>query len=150
MSHTALGPGTIEWAGTLYRTILAPSDTGGVLSIVESITQPGYGPPRHVHRVEDETFVLLSGDCEFWLRGERHRRGLGETFFVPRGAEHTFRVTGSKPGRHLTILTPGGFEGFFVEIATRDLRIPQDMPAIAEAATRFHLAFTGPPLEIAE
>lgn len=147
MSKQTLGDGTLDWAGTLYRTILGPEDSGGAMSIVESVTQPGYGPPRHVHHAEDETFLILSGDCAFWLAGETHLRGPGEAFFVPRGTEHTFRVLGSRPGRHLTILTPGGFEGFFAEMAARALRIPEDMPAIAEAAARFHLTFTGPPLE---
>ena len=146
MKDSILGPDAIEWAGTQYRTILTTAASGGAMSIVDSITQPGYGPPRHVHHAEDETFVLLSGDTEFWLGGEIHLRGPGETFFVPRGTEHTFRVTGTKPGRHLTVLTPGGFEGFFAEMARGQFRIPEDMPAVIESAGRHNLTFTGPPL----
>lgn len=150
MTTSILGPDAIEWAGTQYRTILSTADTGGALSIVESITQPGYGPPRHVHHAEDETFVLLSGDCDFWMGGEIHPRGPGEAFFVPRGSEHTFRVSGDRPGRHLTILSPGGFEAFFAEMARGRYRIPEDMPAVLESATRHNLTFTGPPLEVTQ
>ena len=88
----------------------------------------------------------MSGDVEFWLNGERMVRGPGQTAFVPRGTAHTFRVLGHQPSRHLTILTPGGFEGFFAEMAAGGYRIPEDMGAVAEIAARFHLTFTGPPL----
>ena len=104
------------------------------------------GPPRHIHHAEDETFVVLSGEVEFWVAGERLLRGPGEAAFVPRGVEHTFRVVGDRPSRHLVILTPGGFEGFFREMAEARCRIPEDMPAVLQSAGRHNLEFTGPPL----
>ena len=106
-------PDVIEWMGVRYRTILKTSQTSGVMSITESVSPPRSGPPRHVHLDADETFVMLSGKTEFWLDGDTFLRGPGEIVFVPRGMEHTFCVAGNEPGRHLTILTPGGFEGFF-------------------------------------
>jgi len=146
MKDTILGDGAIEWLGVHYRTILATADTGGAMSITDSVSPPGSGPPRHIHHDADETFVMLTGDTEFWRDGERFIRGPGETVFVPRGTEHTFRVVSDTPSRHLVILTPGGFEGFFAEMAAGNFRIPQDMPAIEESAARHHLTFTGPPL----
>ena len=146
MKDGLLGPGSIEWAGTHYRTILATEASAGSLSIVDSVSPPLSGPPRHIHHDADEVFVLLSGDCDFWMAGETFTRGPGETVFIPRGTEHTFRVTGDKPCRHLVILTPGGFEGFFAEMAAGRLRIPEDMPAIIDTASRYNLTFTGPPL----
>lgn len=140
-------PQTLEWLGTTYRTILAPADTAGAMSIVDSVSPAGSGPPRHVHKREDETFVLLTGACEYWLEGECFVRRAGETVFVPRGREHTFRVTGDAPSRHLVILTPGGFEGFFAEMAAGKFRIPEDMAAIVEAGVRHSLEITGPPLD---
>ena len=137
---------TLEWGPSTYRTILATDDTDGAMSIVDSVTQDGEGPPRHVHDDADETFVVLSGQCEFWLNGRTFIRGPGETAFVPRGQEHTFRVVGGKPSRHLVILTPGGFEHFFAEMAAGQFRIPQDMDKIAASAARHHLRFTGLPL----
>lgn len=146
MTEHSLGPGTLRWNDTLYRVLLAPEATGGAMSIVDSLGGPGSGPPLHVHDAEDETFVMLSGEAEFLLAGDRMRKGPGETVFVPRGTEHTFRILGPRPSRHLVILTPGGFEGFFAEMAGRQCRIPEDMGAILEAAGRFALRFTGPPL----
>lgn len=146
MKDKALGPGSVEWLGTLYRTTLTTDETGGAMSVTDSVSPPGSGPPRHVHHDADEAFVMLSGDAEFWLAGERFIRGPGETAFIPRGTEHTFRVVGNAPSRHLIILTPGGFEAFFAEMAAEQFRIPQDLPAIEASAARHNLTFTGPPL----
>jgi quercetin dioxygenase-like cupin family protein len=144
---TDLGPGTLDWNGTLYRTLLSTADSGGAMSIVDSVSSAHSGPPRHIHHAEDETFVIFSGEVLFWLEGETFTRRSGETVFVARGKEHTFRVIGDQPARHLVILTPGGFEGFFAEMAETRCRIPEDMPAVIESATRHHLSFTGPPLD---
>lgn len=146
MKDTFLGTDAIQWLGVHYRTILTTAATDGAMSITDSVSPPGSGPPRHVHHDADETFVMLSGDAEFWLAGERFTRGPSQTVFVPRGSEHTFHVVSDVPARHLVILTPGGFEGFFVEMAKKQFRIPEDMPAIAEIAARYHLTFSGPPL----
>lgn len=139
--------GAIEWLGVQYKTILSPEQTGGAMSIVDSWSPAGSGPPRHVHQNEDETFVIVTGTCKFWLEGEEFTAGAGESVFIPRGKEHTFKVTDDGPCRHFVILTPGGFEGFFADMAAGQCRIPEDMPTIEESAKRHNMAFTGPPLD---
>jgi len=146
MNNNILGPDAIEWLGVQYRTILKTAVTNGALSVTDSVSPPGSGPPRHIHHDADETFVLLTGDSEFWIDGDRFTRGPGQTVFIPRGKEHTFRIVSEVPARHLVILTPGGFEGFFAEMAEGNLRVPEDMAMIEEIATRYQLSFTGPPL----
>jgi len=146
MNMNILGPDAIEWLGVHYRTILKTDDSDGAISVVDSVSPPKSGPPRHIHHEADETFVVLTGDILFWLEGEELTRGPGETMFIPHGKEHTFQVISDTPSRHLVILTPGGFEGFFAEMAAGQFRIPQDMPAVAEAAARYRMDFTGPPL----
>jgi quercetin dioxygenase-like cupin family protein len=146
MNTNILGPEAFEWLGVQYRTILPAAATGGAISITDSVSPPNSGPPRHIHHDADEVFVMLSGDAEFWLEGETVTRGPGETVFVGRGKEHTFRIVSDIASRHLVILTPGGFEGFFAEMAQGGFQIPQDMARIEECAKRFQLSFTGPPL----
>ena len=136
----------IEWAGSTYRTLLRTADSNGAMSIVDSTTEAGMGPQLHIHHAEDEAFVVLSGGIEFFLSGERFTRTAGQSAFIPRGTEHTFRVVSDTSARHLVILTPGGFEGFFYDMAAGQCRIPQDMPAVLESAQRHHLQFVGPPL----
>lgn len=142
--ETARSAQAVEWLGVTYRTILGPAGSGGAMSIVDTFSPAGSGPPRHVHHAEDEAFVLLSGEVEFWVAGRTFRRGPGGTAFVPRGTEHTFKALSD--ARKLVILTPGGFESFFEEMARGAFRIPEDMPAVVESGTRHNLAFTGPPL----
>lgn len=148
MTKDDFHPDAIDWNGVKYRTILSTEETGGAMSIVDSLSPIGSGPPRHIHEAEDETFVILTGWCKFWLAGVELVRGPGETVFVPRGAEHTFKVVGDTSCRHLVILTPGGFEGFFAEMAAGRFAIPDDMLAIEESAGRHNLRFTGPPLDM--
>jgi quercetin dioxygenase-like cupin family protein len=135
---------TLEWLGVSYRTILSTAASGGAMSIVDTFSPAGSGPPRHVHHAEDEAFVVLSGEIELWVAGKTSRLGAGEAALVPRGTEHTFKALADT--RKLVILTPGGFEGFFAEMARGAFRIPEDMGLISESAARHHLAFTGPPL----
>lgn len=84
MKDMTLGLDAIEWLGVQYRTILSTEDTGGAMSITEVVSPPRPGPPRHVHHDADEAFVMLGGDSEFWLDGQRIRRSPGETVLVPR------------------------------------------------------------------
>jgi len=138
---------TLEWQGARYKTILDAAETGGAMSIVDSLSPVGSGPPRHIHHAEDEVFVILTGVCKVWVEGVETRVGPGESIFIARGKEHTFKVIGDEPSRHLVILTPGGFEGFFHAMATARYKIPEDMPGIEAVAAKYDLSFTGPPLD---
>lgn len=146
MKDTLLGSVAIEWLGVHYKIILRTADTGGAISVTDSVSPPNSGPPRHVHHNADETFVVLTGDVEFWMEGARFARDPGQSFSIPRSNEHTFRIVSDTPSRHLVVLTPGGFEGFFAEMAEGQYAISDVMPKIAESAARFDMNFTGPPL----
>ena len=137
---------TTEWMGTTYNLLLTRAETCGAFGLVDSVTKPGYGPPRHVHQNEDEAFFVLSGDVEFWTKDGTVVKGPGEAAFMPRGVEHTFRVAGDRPARMLTMLTPGGLEAYFLEMGSNHYRIPEDMGAVAGSAANYGVTFTGPPL----
>lgn len=139
---------TVQWQGTRFKTLLDGADTNGQMSVLDTVSPPKSGPPLHVHHDADETFIALSGDIEMIVGGKRFSLSPGQAAFVPRGVDHTFRVTSDKPSRHLIILTPGGFEGFFAEMAKHQYKIPEDMEPILAAGKKYHLDFTGPPLEV--
>ena len=139
---------SVQWLGTRYRLSRRAGQKGSRIGVFESLTHPGYGPPRHIHSGEDETFRILSGNVEVWMNGRTRLEAPGSVVVVPRGTEHTFRVVGDLPARMLTIVTPGGFEGFFAEMSKHNCRIPEDMDEIVAIGARFGLTFTGPPLGI--
>lgn len=137
---------TVAWNGVTFHIRLTAAETGGHLGMFETVDHPGYGPPRHIHHDADETFVLLKGRVDFLLAGVVTAQVAGDTVFIPRGTEHSFCVRGNSPARMLTVMTPGGFEGFFREMAAGKFRIPQDMDRIVPIAAAFHQEMTGPPL----
>ena len=137
---------TVIWNGVSYRLVLPVAASGGGLSVFESVDHPGYGPPRHIHKDADETFIVLEGTVDFLLKDVVTPRGPGEAIFVPRGTEHSFCVRGDAPARMMTVMTPGGFEGFFRQMALEACRIPADMARIAAVGATYQVEFTGPPL----
>jgi quercetin dioxygenase-like cupin family protein len=134
----------VSWMGTQYSITVTKRDSAGLIGVFEGVVPAGDGPPIHVHHNEDEVIHVLEGEYEFWLNGEIMRHGSGTSVFLPRGVPHTFRVLGKTPGRNLAILTPGGFENFFVEVASRDLMMPRDMAEVVELGNLYGLEFVGP------
>jgi quercetin dioxygenase-like cupin family protein len=135
---------SVSWMGTDYSISLTARDSAGLVGVFEGRVPAGDGPPVHIHHNEDEVLHVLEGQYEFWLDGAVSRGGPGSSVFLPRSVPHTFRVVGDRPGRNLAIVTPGGFENFFIEAAGRDLQIPRDMPALLELANLYGLEFVGP------
>jgi quercetin dioxygenase-like cupin family protein len=138
-------PDTHHWNGSSYQTLLPATKTGGALSILCVTAPPNSGPPSHIHAAEDEVFIILSGMIDFAVGDRRLTCGPMQVAFVPRGVAHSFR-TGPQGARGLTILTPGGFEGFFAEMAALDLQVPQDLALIGDIAGRYGSSFVGPGL----
>src|SRR5689334_18010630 len=121
------------------------SDTGGVVSVVESHDVPGGGPPPHIHHREDETFQILEGEYEFMVGGKTILARPGTTLFAPRGVAHTYRYLGKTPGKLMCVITPSGFEGFFEEIGGMPPAEQQNIPRVLEIAKNFGLEILPPP-----
>lgn len=121
------------------------SDTGGVLSAVESHDVTGGGPPPHIHHREDETFQILEGEYEWTVGGKTFIAQKGATLFAPRGIPHTYRYLGTTPGRLMCVITPSGFEGFFEEIGAMSPRQQQEIPRVLEIAKKYGLEILPPP-----
>jgi quercetin dioxygenase-like cupin family protein len=70
-----------------------------------------------VHRQHEETFYVLEGEFVFQLGTQTVKATAGTFVFVPRDVPHAFENIGNQPGRILGIMTPGGYEKFFEELA---------------------------------
>ncbi len=103
--------------GELVTCKVTSDQTGGAYSLFEVTTQPGEGPPPHVHHREDESFYVLEGEYEFFSGKGIIRAGVGSLLCVPRGALHAHKNVGADAGRLLATQTPGGlYERFFEEV----------------------------------
>lgn len=101
--------------GDSIRIRIPSTQTGGTLSVIETHTPPGSGPPLHVHHREHEAFHVVEGEFEFQVGDEVIRAEPGAMLFAPKEVPHRFQNVGATPGRMVVTLVPGGFEQFFVE-----------------------------------
>lgn len=136
---------SVNVIGNALTIRLHGRDTGGVLSVVESIDRPGEGPPPHIHHREDETFQVLEGEFEFTCGGKTFTARKGATIFAPRGVPHHYRNIDQKPGRLLVTLTPAGFEEFFEEVGALTPQ-QQEIPRVIEIGKKYGLEFLPPPV----
>ncbi len=118
VTHVPPGEGRSLWVlGELVTHKTARDQTGGAYSLFEVTTQPGEGPPPHVHHREDESFYVLEGEYEFFSGEGIIQVGAGSLLCVPRGALHAHKNVGEGVGRLLATQTPGGlYERFFEEV----------------------------------
>ena len=95
---------------------VSAEDSGGAMTVVEEVP-PMVDTPLHVHSREDELFYIVEGEHIITLGDEEHRLGPGDALFAPRGIPHAQRRVEPGVGRELVVLTPGGFEEFFRDLA---------------------------------
>ncbi len=110
VAHIPPGDGARSlWVmGVLVTYKIPCHQTGGAYSLFEVATQPGSGPPPHVHHREDESFYVIEGDYEFLVEGRTIRVGAGSLLYMPKGTLHAHRGMGEGVGRMLVTQTPGG------------------------------------------
>lgn len=49
---------TFSMLSATMRLIATAAETGRGYTVLEQITPPGWGPPRHIHSREDEIFIF--------------------------------------------------------------------------------------------
>ena len=118
-------------------------ESGGGVTVFETVVAPGDGPPLHVPAGEEETLYVLEGEIRFRLGDELHTGTPGSIAFVPRGVPHTFQNVGDTTARMLIHFTPSGMERFFEAFAAIEAPGPEDF---ARVATPAGMTVVGPPL----
>ena len=140
---------------TRNAVIRLPDDTSGVLlrgepmaflvtgtdtrhtSMFDWTIPAGFATGLHVHRVQEETFYVLDGECEWWV-GERRMRATPGTFlFLPPGVPHNITNVSDKVARVLMTVSPPGHEHYFEELAALTATCIPDPAAISELRGRF-------------
>ena len=161
-----LGPteGKIGFLGSIgVRLMIDGVESGGGFGLVEHpMSARALAAPLHRHSREDEYSYVVEGRVGALLGDEVLVGGPGDLIFKPRGQWHTFWNAGDAPARLLEVISPAGFEQYFVELvelggSTRAQ--PQDLARLAakygletkpqsipELVQRFELTFPGEPL----
>lgn len=101
----------------VYFKVLS-SATGGSVSIVEhTLPSKLLAAPPHKHQYEDEVSYILEGEVAVLQGDEVTIAGPGSYVVKPRGIFHTFWNPGIEPARMIEVISPGGFENYFRELA---------------------------------
>jgi quercetin dioxygenase-like cupin family protein len=117
--------------GDLAFRTLVPSAFSAAVSVFEVELAPGcLSGPLHVHDKEDGISYVLEGQLTFQVGDEISLASAGEVVQMPRGVCHTFWNAGPAPARALDIVTPGGLENYYEELA-RIAQAPDAMDQLA-------------------
>jgi quercetin dioxygenase-like cupin family protein len=120
MSTFMLSPaaGRLVWLGGLgVHFKLYGQETGGAFSIVEHPIEPGTLVTPHVHQHEDEFSYVLEGEIGARVGDQEILATPGCYIIKPRGIPHAFWNAGAQPARLLEIISPAGFEQYFLELS---------------------------------
>jgi quercetin dioxygenase-like cupin family protein len=127
---------------------VAAAETAGAFSLLEfHLPAGGTGSPLHLHLDTQETFYLLEGELTLTIGERTERVAPGSLAHVPARVPHKFTNDGPGLARLLILLTPGGFEAYFRELA----ELPTgpdgraDASVIREIATRHRQVYVDAP-----
>ncbi|HZQ65046.1 MAG TPA: cupin domain-containing protein [Gaiellaceae bacterium] len=146
------GSREVWWIDGRVDVKLTGAESGGHLGMWLWTAERGAASPRHVHHRDDEQFLLLDGEARFFV-GERVLEArAGDLVFLPHGIPHAYLIT-SPQARAVGTVTPGGFEGFFIELGTpwrpgSPAPPPPSIEAFARAGERYGFDILGPPPEL--
>src|SRR2546421_1254396 len=122
--HPDEGEAHASFVGGASLVIKAAADqTGGKFAAVEFWGPKGFGSPIHVHRDDDEFFVVLEGEVRFRLGDEDVDVGPRSFVYGPSGIAHGFTMN-SDTARVLLFFGPAGVEEFFREAAAYVATVP--------------------------
>lgn len=134
--------GLVPGLGVVWK--LDTGDTNGLVSVVEHPFDVGVLVPPHIHHREDEYSIVTQGEIGFRSGDREVVLGAGGYITKPRGEVHAMWNAGPVPARMIEIISPGGFEGFFRELAALVASGPPTPDARLEIAERYGLEFAEP------
>jgi quercetin dioxygenase-like cupin family protein len=113
---------------------LTSADSGGDLAALEVTLPPRTLVKPHNHSREDEFTVVLAGTVGARVGDQVVEAGTGASLVKPRGTPHAMWNAGAEPARVLEVLSPGGLEDYFEELAPvlREHAPPATYDALAE------------------
>ena len=107
------------------------------------------GPPPHRHAETSEAFYILDGSLTMNVEGKEIIATPGSFSYVPPGITHSFSNPNPQRVKVFKIISPGGFEDYFVEYGepaeTRSPRLAEvpapDMEKAQRLAEKYGVEF---------
>ena len=123
---------------------LAHAETSGHYYLFSLSTPPGLGIPPHVHDREDELIHVVEGEFLITLGDRQFTAGPGDEVFFPRHVPHAFQNVGSRAGKTIWTVVPGGnFEEFFERLAALPPG-PPDLHKVAGIFSAYGMTIVAP------
>ena len=115
------------------RFVMDGGDAEGRFGLIEHPIVPrGLAAPMHKHSREDEYSFVLEGRWGFQLGDEIVYGEPGDLIYKPRDVWHSFWNASDGPSRLLEIISPSGFEHYFVELSELFQRHGMERPDLFE------------------
>ena len=96
---------------------LVTGDDSKHTSMFEWTVPAGFSTGLHVHGVQEETFYVLEGECEWQVGDQLIRAKPGTFLFIPPGVPHNIGNSSNQPARMFITVSPPGHEHYFEELA---------------------------------
>jgi quercetin dioxygenase-like cupin family protein len=139
-------PVEIPALGLKLSVRLPPEISGGAITIMETVNEPGFGPPLHRHH-ETEVFRVLEGVYLYEVNGRRFHGKTGDVISVPGGTAHGFVNVGDRPARQMVLMLPAmDAVRFFTELAKVLANGHADRETLNAFGTPWGVEFLGAPL----
>jgi mannose-6-phosphate isomerase-like protein (cupin superfamily) len=136
--------GNGEWLqitpGERFKIHTSIEETEGAFATVELVADPRSGPPMHVHKNEDEHFIVLEGTLHIANGDKIFDAPAGTAVTVKKGVPHAWCNLSETPLRILVVFSPGHIERLLRELAVRE------NDEIAAMLDNFGCLIVGPPL----
>ena len=98
-------------------TFLVTGEDTKHTSMFEWTIPAHFSTGMHVHRVQEETFYVLEGECDWQIGDRRVQAKPGTYVFIPPGVPHNIGNATDKPARVIMTVSPPGHEHYFEELA---------------------------------
>ena len=105
-SGEAAEPFTTKDGSTIRVLLDARLGRAANQSLAEAWLDPGQATERHYHARTEEIYILLDGEGEMEVDGERRRVAAGDAILIPPGASHQIRADDAAPLRFLCCCAP--------------------------------------------
>ena len=131
---------SVDLGGFGARFMIGSDQSDGRFALVEHPLAPrALGSPLHKHANEDEYSLVLEGRIGVQLGDDVVEGEPGDLIFKPRGQWHAFWNAGDRAARLLEVISPGGFETYFADLAEIFAAGPPDPEKLGAVAAKYEL-----------